>query len=213
MRRRPADGRGEAAGQRQHGDRTARRGAEDAPERREGGIVERGREARRRAASRPRDRRPGASAWTSATRPSALTSDPTVITTWPPCAVDRAADERRDQARGQQAERESAHGERQRPAALGRDQRHDQHRRIEDRAPGDDLRDAEHGHGAPRTMTGPRTRATENVTKRRHGRVRAHSRRVMLRECGRSVSTHRSINASRATSNDGLPLDRPPSHG
>ena len=59
-------------------------------------------------------------------------------------AVDRAADERRDQARDQQAEREAAHGEGQRPAGLGRDQRHGQHRRIEDRAPGDDLRDAQH---------------------------------------------------------------------
>ena len=45
MRRRPARGRGKAAGERQHRDRPARGCAEDAPERREGRIVERGAEA------------------------------------------------------------------------------------------------------------------------------------------------------------------------
>ena len=64
-------------------------------------------------------------------------------------AIDRAPDVRRDQAGDQQPDREAAHGEGDRPAALGRDQRHDQHRRVEDRAPGQNLGDAEHRHGAP----------------------------------------------------------------
>ena len=52
---------------------------------------------------------------------------------------------------GEQRQRKAAHGERHRPAALRRDQRDGQHRRIEDRAPGKDLRDAEHQDGAPGT--------------------------------------------------------------
>ena len=101
-------------------------------------------------------------------------------------AVDRAADERRDQAGDQQAEREAAHGERQRPAALGRDQRHGQHRRIEDRAPGDDLRDAEHRHRAPGAVT-----ATSRT--RRHCaqyRSRAETARSLRRDLGRRERRH-----------------------
>src|SRR5262249_54189012 len=75
-------------------------------------------------------------------------------------AVNGAADERRHETAEEQAEREAAHGERDRPAAIGGDQRHGQHRRIEDRAPGEDLRDAEHRHRAPR--------ADEEVTHTRH---------------------------------------------
>jgi len=64
-------------------------------------------------------------------------------------AVNQAADARRHQTCGEQRERKAAHGKAHRPAALVRDQRHGQDRRIEERAPGQNLGDAEHEHGAP----------------------------------------------------------------
>jgi len=66
-------------------------------------------------------------------------------------AVDPAADHRRDQPGRQEPDRQPAHREGERPAALGRDQRHGQHRRIEQCAPGENLRHAEQRHGAPGT--------------------------------------------------------------
>ena len=148
MGRRPAHRRGEAARERQRGDRPACRRAENAPERREGRIVERGRD---RDAEQHPDREIGRGmlgiderdkserAEERAERHDAMAA----------VAVDQAPDPRRDQSRGQQRQRKSAHREGERQAALGRDQRHRQHRRIEDRAPGQDLRDAEHQDGAP----------------------------------------------------------------
>src|SRR5262249_31008837 len=62
--------------------------------------------------------------------------------------------------------RKSAHGERDGPSAIGCDQRNDQDRRVEDRAPGQNLRDAEHRHSAPR--------AVDKVTRRNHGAAVAH---------------------------------------
>ena len=66
-------------------------------------------------------------------------------------AVDQSADRRRAEPGDQQGERETAHRKKQRPAALGRDQRHHQDRRIKQRAPGENLRHAENGDGAPGT--------------------------------------------------------------
>jgi len=61
------------------------------------------------------------------------------MTRCPPKRSIRQPDPRRDQSGGQQRQREPAHGEGDRPAALGGDQRHGEHGRIEDRAPGQDL--------------------------------------------------------------------------
>ena len=109
MRRRPAHGRGEAAGEREHRDRPARGGAEDAPERREGRIVERGAEAR---AEHHPDREIGRPDARRTTRPQqAERADQRAggHHHMAAVAVDRPADERRHQAGDQQAEREAAH--------------------------------------------------------------------------------------------------------
>jgi hypothetical protein len=66
-------------------------------------------------------------------------------------AIDQQANPRRDHPGGEQGEREAAHGKCHGPAALGRNERDCQHRWIEDRAPGENLRDAEHQDGAPGT--------------------------------------------------------------
>ena len=58
--------------------------------------------------------------------------------------IDQEPHLRRSEPGGEQRERKAAHGEGHRPAALGCDQRHGQHRRIENRAPGKDLGDPEH---------------------------------------------------------------------
>src|SRR5215218_2678832 len=82
-------------------------------------------------------------------------------------AVDRSPNERRHQAPDQQADRESAHRESEGPAALRRNQWNCQHRRIEDRAPGKYLRDAQYRNCAPGTEP--------EVTRARHpsrGRLR-----------------------------------------
>jgi hypothetical protein len=65
-------------------------------------------------------------------------------------SIDRATDVGGDQSRDQKAYRESAHGERDRPAAISRDQGHNQDRRVKDRAPRNYLGDAKHRHGSPR---------------------------------------------------------------
>ncbi len=149
MRRRPAHRRGKAAGQRERGDRPPRRGAENAAERGEGGIVEvcRHRNAEHHPhanisgrACRMHDEEEAERADQRACGHGDVAAE----------AVDRAADVRRDEAGDQEPRREAAHGKGERPAALLGDQRQDQNRRVEDRAPGDDLRDAEHRHGAPR---------------------------------------------------------------
>ena len=72
-----------------------------------------------------------------------------VITTMAAVAVDRTTDCRCAQPADEQADRKSGHGEAQRPAALGRDQRQRQDRRIPQRSPRQNLRDAEHEHRAP----------------------------------------------------------------
>ena len=76
-------------------------------------------------------------------------------------AIDQMPDVRRDEPGDQKPHRKSAHGEGDGPSAIGGDQRNDQDRRVEDRAPGQDLRDAEHRHPAPR--------AVDKVTRRNHG--------------------------------------------
>jgi hypothetical protein len=76
-------------------------------------------------------------------------------------AIDRMTDVRRDEPGDQKPHGKSAHGERDGPSAIGRNQRNDQNRRVEDRAPGQNLRDAEHRHSAPRTV--------DKVTRRNHG--------------------------------------------
>jgi hypothetical protein len=63
--------------------------------------------------------------------------------------IDQSAGGRRAKSRHQQSERKAAHGERERPAALGRDQRHHQHRWIKQRGPCQDLRDTENDDRAP----------------------------------------------------------------
>ena len=144
----PAHRRGEAAGKREHRDRLARLGAEDAPERRERRIVERGRHGG--AEQHPhgeigdrvaRDGEPDESgcAGERAERHHAVAA----------VAIDQAADGRRDESCGQQPGREAAHREREGKSALRCDQRHRHDGRIEHRAPSQDLRDAEHGDGAP----------------------------------------------------------------
>jgi hypothetical protein len=75
--------------------------------------------------------------------------------------VDQATDQWRHETRHEQREREAAHHEGYRPAAVRSDQRQGQDRRIEDRAPGQDLRDAEHRHGTPG--------AEDEVADGRHG--------------------------------------------
>src|SRR5262249_32002399 len=83
-----------------------------------------------------------------------------------PEAIDRMTDVRRHESGHQKPYRKSAHGERDGPSAIGCDQRNDQDRRVEDRAPGQNLRDAEHRHSAPR--------AVDKGTRRNHGAAVAH---------------------------------------
>jgi hypothetical protein len=64
-------------------------------------------------------------------------------------AIDQGADRRGDEPGDEQARGKSAHRKGQRESALLRDQRNGQHRRIEDRSPGEDLRDAEDRDGTP----------------------------------------------------------------
>src|SRR5271166_38695 len=71
-------------------------------------------------------------------------------------------DARRYQAGHEQREREPAHGKGHRPSTLGCDQGDGEHGRIEERSPGEDLRDPEHEHGAP----GP----GDQIAKRKHDR-------------------------------------------
>src|SRR5262249_56523922 len=75
----------------------------------------------------------------------------------------------RAQPRREQRERKAAHGKGHRPAAFVRNQRHGQDRRIEDRAPSQNLGDAEHKDGAPR--------AGDGIGQRRHGGSTAGERR------------------------------------
>ena len=160
----PAHRRGEAAGKRQRRDRASCRGAEDAAERGEGGIIERRGDG---DAEQHPDREIGdgmigmdeQDADPSARQERADRHDPMSAV-----AVDQQPDPRRREPGGEQRERKAAHGEGHRPAALGRDQRHGQDRRIEDRAPGKDLRDAEHQDGAPGTG--------DDFTKRGHDGTR-----------------------------------------
>ena len=72
------------------------------------------------------------------------------MTTWPPKrSIERPTKGDTRPATSRPTEK-AAHGKGDRPAAFGGDQRQDQHRGVEDRAPGQNLGDAEHRHGAPR---------------------------------------------------------------
>ena len=151
VRRRPADRRGEAARERQHRDRLPRRGAEDAAERGEGRIVERRREPQ---PEHDPDRKIGERMIGVSDRDEAGRAQQRAAghDDMAAAAVDCRADEGRGEPGDKQPEREAAHTEGDRPAVLGRDQRHGQHRRVEDRSPGCDLRDAQHRHRAPGTV-------------------------------------------------------------
>ena len=149
MGRRPAHRRGEAAGERQRGDRPPRGRAENASERGESRIVERGRD---RDAEQHPDRQIGDGMLGMDEAEQAERAEERADRHHPMAAVaiDQPARRAGETSPAvSSAEREAAHGEGHRPAALGRDQRHGQHRRIEDRAPGEDLGDAEHQDGAP----------------------------------------------------------------
>ena len=146
----PAHRRGKAAGQRQHRDRLARARAEDAPERREGRIVERSRH--RGAEQHPYRNVDGRMACVGHRHEAGRARErPERHHAMPAVAIDQRADGRRDKSRREQACGKSAHRKGERKSALLRDQRKDQHRRVEDRAPGKDLRDAEHRNGTPGT--------------------------------------------------------------
>ena len=145
---RPAHRRGKASGQGQHRDRAPGSRAEDAAERGKGGIVEARRDGHaqqhpdRKVGDRMRgidEQGQAEGAEQRADRHDAMSTE----------AVDQEPDARRSEPRREQRERKAAHREGHRPAALGCDQRHRQDRRIEDRTPGEDLRDAEHQDGAP----------------------------------------------------------------
>ena len=150
LRCRPAHSRGEAAGEREHGDRRACRAAEDPAERRKSGIVE-------RCCHGNADRGPGGKVARDTRRPNKRNK---------PCGADQRAD-RHDhmateainraahiagaQAADEQSDGKSGHGEGRRPAVIGGDQRYRQHRWIKQGAPGQNLGNAEHAHGAPGT--------------------------------------------------------------
>ena len=148
---RPADRRGEPAGESQRGDRRAGAGAKNAAERGEGGIVkrrgDRGAEqypdpkiGSGMAGSRQQDQ-------TKGSQQGADRHDPV-----PAMPIDQASDRRRNQPGDQQSQRKPSHGEARRPAVIRRDQRHGQHSRIEQRAPGQNLSDSEHQNGTPGTV-------------------------------------------------------------
>src|ERR1700730_7330097 len=158
---RPAHRGGKTAGERERGDGTPCLRAEDSPQRGERGIVE------RRGDRGPKEHPcPDIGRWVlrmderdkpercekRAERHHAMTAVP----------INEKPDARRYESRCEQREREPTHGKGRRPSALGRDQRDSEHRRIEDRSPGEDLRCAEHEHGAP----GP----GDYIVKREHER-------------------------------------------
>ena len=147
--RRPTDGGGKAARKRQHRNRLARLGAENSSERRERRIVERSRHGG--AQQHPRgeisDRMTCISERNKTGRASQRTERHHAMAA---ITVDEAADGRRDEPGREQPGRDAAHREGEGKPALGRNQRHGQHGRIEHRAPRQDLRDAEHRDGAPR---------------------------------------------------------------
>jgi hypothetical protein len=150
MRRRPAHRGGEAAGERERGDRLAGGGAEDAAERRESRVIKRsrdgdtenepGRKIGRRMRRDGQQRKPERAEQRSRGHHH-----------MPAMPVDQAADRRCAEAGDQEREREAAHRERERETPFRRDQRHQQHRRIEQRPPRQNLRDAEDDDGAPGT--------------------------------------------------------------
>ena len=180
--RRPAHGRGEAAGQRERRDRRARAGAEDTAERGEGRIVERRRDG---GAEQHPDAEIGDGMFgihqadqTERGQQRADRHHPMAA-----IAIDHAADGGRDDAADQQRQRDAGHGERQRPAALRCDQRDREHRRIEQRPPGDDLGHAEHEDGAPGTRD-------DGVKARHAGTVARKERNPSTARCAqRAVSS------------------------
>src|SRR5215475_5300565 len=97
-----------------------------------------------------------------------------------PEAIDRMTDVRRHESGHQKPYRKCAHGERDGPSAIGCDQRNDQHRRVEDRAPGQNLRDAEHRHSAPG--------AVDKITRGNHGAAVADDEVVTSSTRARSCS-------------------------
>ena len=147
MGRRPAHGRGKAADQRECGDRAARGEAKNASERREGGIIEgaRDRHAEQHPDREIGNRMRGIDERDQAERAQQGTNRHHTVAT---VSVDQPSGARRNEPRREQREREAAHRKGDRKVAVGRDQRHRQHRRIEDRAPGENLSDAENQHGA-----------------------------------------------------------------
>jgi hypothetical protein len=148
MGRRPARGRGKAADQRERGDRAARGKAKNASERRERGIIERAgnRHAKQHPDREIGNRMRGIDERGQAERAQQGTDRHHAVAA---VAVDQPSRARRNEPRREQRERETAHRKGDRKAAVGRDQRHRQYRRIEDRAPGKNLSDAENQHGAP----------------------------------------------------------------
>ena len=65
--------------------------------------------------------------------------------------IDQRTDIAGNKSATEQADGKAGHGEGLRPAPIGRNQGDSQHRRVEQRAPGENLRDPEHGDGAPGT--------------------------------------------------------------
>ncbi len=144
----PAHGRGEAARKRKRGDGASCPGPKDTTERSKGRIVQgcSGRDAEQHPDREISGGMGGIDDQGETKRGEERADGHDPMST---VAVDQQAHAWRHEAGREQREREAAHGKAHRPAALVRDQRHGQDRRIEDCAPGQNLGDAEHEHGAP----------------------------------------------------------------
>ena len=135
---RPADRAGEAAEQREVGDRSARRAAIHTPERGEDRVIEAGAHADAeqrpgREIKRQRRRQPDAGKPGRVTERARQQHGPAAVT------VDQAADLWRDQPGDQEAERGAPHHDTERPAGVAHDRLGEHGREIERRAPGEDL--------------------------------------------------------------------------
>ena len=139
---RPAHRAGEAAEQREVGDRPARRVAVHPAERGEHRVVQAGAHAETEhrpggEIDRQRRREPDAG------EPERIAQRARRQHRPPAAPIDHPADLRRDQPGDQQPERGAAHHEAERPAGVGDDRLGEHRRKIERGAPGEHLRDAE----------------------------------------------------------------------
>src|SRR5262245_59999143 len=160
MGRGPARRRGEAPGKGERRDRPPRGSAEDATERGKGWIVEgrSGGDAEQQPDREVSGGMIGVDEQGEAERGNERADRHDAMSAMP---VDQRSDARRNYPRREQRERKATHGKGHRPAAFVSDQRHSQDRWIENRAPSQNLGDAEHEDGAPR--------AGDDIGQRRHG--------------------------------------------